>query len=479
LPITDHPQSLEIAIIGGGFCGILTAIHLMQADNVFVHIHIVNKGNPIARGVAYAPNHTNLVLNVPNGKMSAFADFPDHYVNWLTDRSKNGVIDKAVLAKDYSTREQYGEYLTSLWKSALKSKGNNILVSEYDDFADDLIEENQRLMVRLRHHPVLFVDKVILATGNEPPTTPDYLPGWLMDSERYISNPWKKTCIENVSSTGDILIIGNGLTMTDTVISLTESGFKGTIYTISPHGYRLQPATEAKLPYNTQLSINQSQMPGLPELFSFLNKHRKIAASLNQSFYPVIDALRPHLQLLWQSFNRSEKQQFITHVRPVWEIIRHRLPPAAFEYLNKLIAVDKLITNKGGIQTVTENDGMLEVQMMSSGKLTYLKVQRIINCTGPALDITKTENLLLKNLFDKGTICPSSFHLGIKTDSRCGCVINSKNEVQPNIAVIGCHLKGTFWESTAVTELRLQAKNMAAQILSGIKSPAAYFNIAG
>ena len=43
---TDKP--MKIAIIGGGFCGILTAINLLRDREQRLHIHIVNKEYDVA-----------------------------------------------------------------------------------------------------------------------------------------------------------------------------------------------------------------------------------------------------------------------------------------------------------------------------------------------------------------------------------------------------------------------------------------------
>ena len=68
---TDQP--LNVAIIGGGFCGILTAINLLQDAEEYLHIHIINSEKKIACGVAYEPHTENLLLNVPNGKHGRFS----------------------------------------------------------------------------------------------------------------------------------------------------------------------------------------------------------------------------------------------------------------------------------------------------------------------------------------------------------------------------------------------------------------------
>ena len=101
--------------------------------------------------------------------------------------------------------------------------------------------------------------------------------------------------------------------------------------------------------------------------------------------------------------------------------------------------------------------------------MRQLTVQRIINCTGPETNITRSANELLSTLAHKGTICPGPFNLGINTDPD-GCIISADGRRKLNMFVVGGNLKGILWESTAVPELRHQAKKMALHILSEISA---------
>jgi uncharacterized NAD(P)/FAD-binding protein YdhS len=466
-------QPVNIAIIGGGFCGILTAIHLLQNEGPRLNIHLVNKGYPLARGIAYAPHTASLLLNVPNDRMSAFAGSPDHYVNWLMKNGPANFTAKNELSAAFSTRQQYGDYLTALWAESLAKPGTNKAVRIYDDYADDITENGPLLHVHLRENPLLTVNIAVLATGNDGPCLPAGIAASILNSKRYFGNPWKKDCIEGVTDNGEILIIGNGLTMVDTVIGLTKNGYKGVIHTISPHGYQLKPWKEAKAPY-TGINFEgiEAGKISLLGLVRTLNKHRKAADGLNLSVYPVIDSLRPKIQELWQSFSLKEKQQFIKYLDVFWGSIRHRLPAKMQQTLTALRNEGRLITGKGGIVSVTISAVGLDVTLNCGGNVKQLTAQRIINCTGPGVSVTHTGNRLLNNLAKKGLINPGPCGLGINTNPHNGHIISAQQATAPNIYVIGNHLKGTLWESTAVPELRVQAEKLAGHILSEISSKA-------
>jgi uncharacterized NAD(P)/FAD-binding protein YdhS len=463
---TNRPEN--IAIIGGGFCGILTAIHLMQDQHLPVHIHLINSGYPIAKGVAYDPHTSSLLLNVPNGRMSAFDSIPDHYVQWLRSTVPFDQISTDDLSAGFSTRAKYGDYLKELWEEAISEIARNKRITVYNDYAEDITADNTGWQVHLRNHPVLKAGTVVLATGNGLPRFPDGIDKSFRESKRYFGDPWKRGCVQNPEKQHDILIVGNGLTMVDTVISLQENGFHQTIYTISPNGYQLKPWKESKEPY-TDIDIPATLNGGttLLELVKILNRHRKIANGLDQSIYPVIDAIRPYTSRLWRSFGTVEKRQFLKYLNSLWGSVRHRLPLRNLQQIEELRAGNRLVTCRGYIVSSSESQDCISVILNCSGTLKQLNVQRIINCTGPETHIKRQSNQLLTRLEERGVISAGPCNIGISAQPENGCIATSASH---KLFVIGSNLKGILWESTAIPELRVQAKELAQHILLKIST---------
>jgi hypothetical protein len=78
-PCPDPPT---VAVIGGGFSGLLTAIHLLQADRGLT-VRLVERAPQFGRGRAYGTENPDHLLNVRVANMSAFPDEPDHFAAWL------------------------------------------------------------------------------------------------------------------------------------------------------------------------------------------------------------------------------------------------------------------------------------------------------------------------------------------------------------------------------------------------------------
>lgn len=461
-------KPVDIAIIGCGFCGTITAINLLNDKDANLHIHMIDGGTAFAKGVAYDPHTESLLLNVPNSRMSAFPDIPDNFMQWLKKKA-SPAQQTDDLATGFSPRKFYGDYLNDLWLNAINNLGPNKKVTVYNNFTVDIVENGEVLYVQFENAPVLTVDAAILATGIDHQAVPAGLDETMLKSKQYYADPWKKNAVKNTNESGDVLVIGNGLTMVDTVIGLRENGFKNSIHTISPRGYRLMRWQDGKTP---AASINWTEIvetdASLLNLFKIFNKHRKEALKNDWSILPVFDALRPHLQKIWQSFTLAEQQKFARFLRSHWGNIRHRLPVNMFDTIDAMRKEGKLITYSGKIGAIIQLENELDVALDLGEQQKRIRVQRIINCTGPESNISKSGNPLLNNLARKGLIGSPANAIGINTNVDNYRVINTSGQGKARLFAIGGNIKGMLWESTAVPELRLQTQKLARHILADI-----------
>ena len=93
----------------------------------------------------------------------------------------------------------------------------------------------------------------------------------------------------------------------------------------------------------------------------------------------------------------------------------------------------------------------------------------MINCTRPKTDISKIDQPLISNLYKKGLIVPDEMRLGINALPD-GTIIHGDNTLSTKLFTTGSLLKGILWESTAVPELRIQAKSLAGELISRLYS---------
>jgi uncharacterized NAD(P)/FAD-binding protein YdhS len=467
LPDNSRQVPLEIAIIGGGFCGTMTAVQLAKKAKSPLNIHIINAAYPLARGIAYSPYFEDLSLNVPNGRMSAFADQPDHFVNWLMANGFSGGVTAADLACNYSSRAIYGHYLLDIWNETLANLPAHITLNVVCDMAQEITPKKGKLYIRLKDSPVLIADEAVMATGNAPPRQPAIRDTSFFPNKHYFPNPWDQSSVQNLEPDKDILILGNGLTMADVVWALIENGFTQKIYTISTHGYTVQPAQEKKGAYTAfDISTLSQKDVSLHGLVRFFNYHRKEATKHNLSVHPLIDALRPYNQQIWQALSSKEKQRFSKQLRPLWDNIRHRAPKEVHTLVENLKAGNRLIIQKGNLLELNEKDNGIAAKLYVDGSEKTIYVERVINCTGPDNHPFYSGNELLKNMHSKGLLTMDELGIGIKTCPNNGAVIYANDKISESIFTIGTNLKGALWESTAIPELRVQAQKLAETLLA-------------
>src|SRR5271170_5235037 len=113
-------QPEEIAIIGGGFSGVMTAVNLARLSHLPLHLTMINHHRPTARGMAYGTRRMEHLLNVPARNMSAFPDLPDHFPQWLRTRSEYETARDTELRERFIPRMIYGDYLRCLMQQHLQ-----------------------------------------------------------------------------------------------------------------------------------------------------------------------------------------------------------------------------------------------------------------------------------------------------------------------------------------------------------------------
>ena len=181
----------------------------------------------------------------------------------------------------------------------------------------------------------------------------------------------------------------------------------------------------------------------------------RTAAEKKYDWRSVIDALRPHIQAVWQEFDTKERRRFLRHARPYWEVHRHRVAPAAGKRLEAAISKGNLSILAGRIQSIAYKNNSLITEYVprGGGARSQLRTDLLINCAGPECDFTRIADPLVRSLLDQGLIRPDPLGLGIETSPR-GEAIGRDGQRAPGLLALGPIARGELWELTAVPELR-------------------------
>lgn len=453
-----------VAIIGGGFCGALTLIQLVEQAKYPLSIVLINNNNQTVKGIAYSSYNPKHVLNVPAAKMSAFPDDPDNFINWIKSKPEYSEFVNEELNDRFLPRVIYGRYLEELFNNTMQNLPGNVTVKILNDEAIDIIPSEDKSEIIFKSNESVEADKIILAVGNFKPDDPYLTDSSFYKSNKYFQNPWNKNAVEGLKNKEDVLIIGTGLTMVDNVLSLLHNGFDGKIYAVSTNGY-FPLSHKKRKPYT--VILEELHPPySISKLYSIFRKHIKYVLSHGITGEAVVDAVRPKTQEIWLSLTLEDKLKFMSHIRHLWGVARHRLPKEIFDQMQELISKGKLKIIGGRIQNIKENNDkiIVTVRERKSQKNEDIIINRVINCTGPKTDLNKINEPLVKNLLERGIIVPDEMKLGINALPD-GTIIHKDHSLSVNFYTIGSLMKGILWESTAVPELRVQAKNLASQII--------------
>lgn len=460
-------MSQSIGIIGGGFSGMMTAVQLINQVKSALEIYIVEPNADIGRGIAYNPYSERHILNVVASKMSAFPDQPDHFLDWVMALDSFKTMDRAIIAQSFLSRKLYGDYLSEVWKKAVgtaKLKGINL--TEIHDTVVSLKKIADKIELSFGGSPKLLIDRCIIATGNQIPKNPTIPNETFYNSSNYFQNPWTASSVENLSGELPILILGNGLTMVDTIMGLLENKYRGEIYSISPNGFNILPHRHGGMKYTAHLNEIQDRMP-LVKWVNILNRHIKIVRQYGVSAEPLIDALRPYTQKIWRGLTSQEKALFMARLRHLFGVARHRIPLHIHDKIQQLRINHILHIQSGKILDMqeTENGILVDYYDKKLKEKKQLQVSRVINCTGPESDFSKLDNHFLSTCITDGLMVQDELKLGIKTNIDSFKIIDKADKEQANLYTLGSNLRGELWESTAVNELRQQAAALASLIL--------------
>ena len=159
----------------------------------------------------------------------------------------------------------------------------------------------------------LRADSVVLATGHPLPADP--LARWLpSDAQRYVRDPWCTAALDGIGAEDSVLLLGTGLTMVDTALSLAARGHRGRIDALSRRG--LLPRAHAPVVQLLPRDLHEELERGVARgnLRCALRAVRRAVAAAEArglGWQCVIDALRSRTSALWDQLAAGDRRRFV------------------------------------------------------------------------------------------------------------------------------------------------------------------------
>jgi uncharacterized NAD(P)/FAD-binding protein YdhS len=462
-----------VVVVGGGFSGSMAAAQLLRCASqagVTLKVALVERKGAIGEGVACGTRDSSHLLNVPAGRMSAWPDRPDDFVHWASKRCA-----EVVSPRDFLPRQLYGEYIReTLLTTARQSSATAMLSVVFDEVRRVARHPAGGWMVHLARGASMRAEAVILALGHRPPADP-IARQWSGPRRRLIADPWRPFAMNVVGTDESVVVLGSGLSAVDTVLSLTQHARQAPITLVSrrgllPQAHSVTPVAPADL---QPLVFEMVAMPGGVCVKTLLGKVKRLIRQLAKTgldWRGVVDGLRPHMQVLWQAMPTAQRRRFLSHIRPFWEVHRHRMALTVAERFRALLDQGAVRLVAGRVESAhAEGDGVRVVlRERVTDRLIESQAAWVVNCTGPMPSNSVESNPVIGSLIVYGLLRPDELALGVETTSDGNAIAADGSEVS-DLFIVGTLRKPASWESTAVPELRNQAAAVADRVIGALK----------
>lgn len=456
--MTDHPAIIphsscpqpgsgpHVVIIGGGASGVLMAVHLLTRQDRLFRVTLLEGRNAPGQGLAYSTLDPDHLLNTRAHNMSAFPEDPEHFLRWLQLQPSQA----PVTGQCFVSRKVYGNYLADLmtpWLNGPEPQRLRVV----REAAVRLQDGPRGVVVHLSGGNSIIGEIAILATGHvlERP-----------DPEGVLLGAWDDP--GPIDPQGRVIIVGSGLSMVDRVISLLKAGHKGEILSVSRRG--LLPRTHAP---SSPLPIGLGDIPlGAPMsvLMDWLRSLAKRAEQRGGTWRDAIDGVRPHIKAIWRSLPPVERARFLRHAATLWDVHRHRIPPASGTVIEDAMSSGQLRLIRGSFQGAardTDRRSTLHIRGIRSTERTELKAAAIFDCRGIRRDPAHHASPLIGGLIASGAARVDPLNIGLDVDLSCR-LIGTSGSASGHLFVIGPASRAAFWEITAIPDIRDQIAGLSA-----------------
>lgn len=439
------PRPLDVAVIGGGLSATALACVLAEQASPAHRIAFFNRGD-LGPGTAYAPQSASLLMNGPIRAMSAVPGDDRHLMRYLVDEAQDALICRA----------RYGAYLRATSANALAQHPG--MTHERAEIVD--IERTNN-GYRLTDDAARRYDAraVVLALGNLPPND-NFLPESVRRHPGYAGDPWTAD-IAHFDPSAEVIVIGSRLTAMDTIALLDECAFRGRVHIVSRHGL---------LPLVEDASIRGLD-PATLELdvrtpYTMLRSLRRAAAGFAGDWRAVMESLRSITPTIWSGWSARDRKRFLRHLQSMWAIHRYRVPPATYAAFERMNAEGRITIHRGRVRGGSASGRGITLEIAASDAPLDLHASYVVNCTGPNADLRTVAHPFVRNALARGVVRPDALALGIDADDSYH-VLDASGEAQPQLFAIGPLLRGLWYETTAVNEIRKHATAIAATLARG------------
>ncbi|WP_106803402.1 FAD/NAD(P)-binding protein [Pseudomonas sp. S5D5] len=461
--MTETIRNADVLIIGGGLSGTMLAVQLLRLPGQR-RILVIEPRAELGRGEAYSAVELGHTLNGNAARMSVDPDNADDLTQWLTDYIGAGGWPESAeqpvpVSELFPPRGLFGVYAQQRLTEARALSAST--VEHVRGEVVDLQVSADSTLLTLDNGQQLRGARAVLATGMFPAArTPQTESSGLNAAA---VDPWDVQAMTQIDPQAPVLIIGSGLTMVDAVVSLEQAGHRGPIEIFSRHG--LLPHARRQPPSWEDFLAADHRLRSPLQLLREVRRQCRLALAQGIDWQAPLDTVRAHIGRLWSQASEREKRQFVRHVRPWWESHHHRSPPLSAQLVARLREEGRLRIRAASFKGLEPGGEGVTIRLRARGEQAIRQVSgaALINSSGIEYDWRRVARPLPRQLLERGLIQPGPLALGIAADVS-GAVLDAEGNVSQRLFAMGPPLRGMWWESTAVTDVAIQAKALAAKL---------------
>lgn len=451
------PVERSLVIVGGGFSGLMTAIHALRAAPAATAM-IVERLPRERPGAAYGgADHAHL-LNVRADRMGLTTSDVGGFASWLQAHHPG-----QYQPSDFVRRQLFGDYLNEWTREAMAPLRSRLA------FVQDEVRHVERtadgMTVRLASGAVTRTAAVVLALGLPAPGVP-----WAGATPAgSVADPWSPSAYDGLDPEAPVVVLGTGLTALDVLGSLSRRGHCGAITFVSRHGRFPLPHSAPSTGAPVTLAAEEI-IAGPRRALRELRRTARAAVAAARPWQDAVDAVRPHTTAAWRTWSDADRARFLRRVRPMWEVHRHRAPAAPLALVERGLASGRMHVLRGTILGIEGAAPRWTVTLRGDGRATHTRdAARVFNCIGPAMRLAESGDPLLGTLLSQALVSTDAAALGLRADAH-GRALDASGRGHDDLFVLGALRRGDLWESTAVPELRVQAEAVGAAVAAAVSA---------
>jgi uncharacterized NAD(P)/FAD-binding protein YdhS len=440
----------RIVIIGGGFAGAAAAIKIIAGSSGRLELAMVEPRERLGRGIAYATENRDHLVNGLAGAFGLHPEDPGHLVRWLEERADElGWTPPAgtPYAASSPPRAVFGAYVEHELDRAIADAGERLRFVHLRDRAIDFDGD----VVTLASGARLAGDQIVLATGLFR-KEPAFVTRALAQSPAYVRDVFDTDALTPAAGAKHVLLLGSGLTMLDAVISLEARGFRGAYTAVSRRGLLVQARREAE-PWPDRLADGPPPKTARDVLRRVQRERRQLVLS-GEDWQRLPPLFRQYATTIWRELDTGERAKLVRHLGPFWNLAQHRAAVPSFAVLDRVRGEGRFQNLAATVTALEPTGSGVRATLRPRGERQALRldVDLVVNGFGFEFDWNRLKDPLVRNLVTKGYAVPHPLGSGVRADPGTLALVGRNGRVSTRLFAVGHALRAEMWEASSIRE---------------------------